>query len=358
MAHDIFISYSSRDKEIADAVCAHLESRGLRCWYAPRDIQPGADWAESIIAGLNGARVMVLIYTDFSNESEQVLREVAYAADNGIVIIPFRLSGNKPKERLGTYLRPTHWLDAIDKELAQSIQKLGNRCEAAIRKIRREDEKLARDAGKSTGSRAAGLALRIGIAALIVVVAVFAVVRYRSEKSMDPSDSHLVASIDAKNNGMTMINLVDTMQCKMPGMTCEEYTDAFLVNLKALGGGNCEAVRGEQDFGTKICKGGKPTGFDLVYLDGDNAIINGRKTFCTAGLIGSKDTDQRKRLLFGAALIMTAYPELSKADAKELALVLYDPGSPVHARDRMIELFCQVGDDYSLTILDGDSYND
>ena len=49
LAHDVFISYSSKDKPAADAACAVLESKGIRCWIAPRDIIPGADWGESII---------------------------------------------------------------------------------------------------------------------------------------------------------------------------------------------------------------------------------------------------------------------------------------------------------------------
>ena len=48
MTHDIFISYSSEDKAIADAVVTAFESNGLRCWVAPRDIKPGADWGDSI----------------------------------------------------------------------------------------------------------------------------------------------------------------------------------------------------------------------------------------------------------------------------------------------------------------------
>ncbi len=36
MAHDVFISYSSKDKPIADAVCANIEAAGIRCWVAPR----------------------------------------------------------------------------------------------------------------------------------------------------------------------------------------------------------------------------------------------------------------------------------------------------------------------------------
>lgn len=36
MAHDVFISYSSKDKTAADATCAVLEGCGVRCWMAPR----------------------------------------------------------------------------------------------------------------------------------------------------------------------------------------------------------------------------------------------------------------------------------------------------------------------------------
>ena len=50
---DVFISYSSKDKYAADAVCSRLENGNLRCWYAPRDIAPGADWASSIVQAIN-----------------------------------------------------------------------------------------------------------------------------------------------------------------------------------------------------------------------------------------------------------------------------------------------------------------
>ena len=51
MAHDVFISYSTKDKPTADAACAALEAKGIRCWIAPRDILPGSDWGEAIIDG-------------------------------------------------------------------------------------------------------------------------------------------------------------------------------------------------------------------------------------------------------------------------------------------------------------------
>ena len=47
--HEVFISYSSKDKKWADAACAVLEKRRIRCWVAPRDITPGTEWGAAII---------------------------------------------------------------------------------------------------------------------------------------------------------------------------------------------------------------------------------------------------------------------------------------------------------------------
>jgi len=43
-AFDVFVSYAIEDKLIADAIVAKLEAAMIRCWIAPRDIPPGADW--------------------------------------------------------------------------------------------------------------------------------------------------------------------------------------------------------------------------------------------------------------------------------------------------------------------------
>ena len=48
MAHDVFISYAQEDKPVADAVCALLESKRVRCWIAPRDVLAGQEYAEAI----------------------------------------------------------------------------------------------------------------------------------------------------------------------------------------------------------------------------------------------------------------------------------------------------------------------
>lgn len=113
MGHDVFISYSSKDKPTADAACAVLESKGLRCWIAPRDILPGEDWGQSIIAAINGCKVMVLIFSSHANQSQQIKREVERAVHRGLPLIPVRIEDVLPASSLEYFLSTPHWLDAF-----------------------------------------------------------------------------------------------------------------------------------------------------------------------------------------------------------------------------------------------------
>ena len=114
MAHEVFISYSANDKPVADAVCARLEQDNFRCWYAPRDVAPGADRGAAILEAVEQSKVMVLIFTDFANESGEVLREINNAVRCGVVIVPFRLTKASPSGSMRYYLSTVHWLDALD----------------------------------------------------------------------------------------------------------------------------------------------------------------------------------------------------------------------------------------------------
>ncbi len=88
--HDVFISYSTLDKPISDAVCAALEGHGIRCWVAPRDITPGQDWSDAIIDAFADCRVCLLILSTASNQSDQVKREFQNAVSEAKPILPFR----------------------------------------------------------------------------------------------------------------------------------------------------------------------------------------------------------------------------------------------------------------------------
>src|SRR5256886_8530046 len=125
MPHDVFLSCSSQDKTIADAVCAALENNSVRCWIAPRDVQPGRSFAGEITRAIQRSKVMVLVFSAHSNTSEQVLREVQLAANSHLHIVQFRIEDVLPNDDLEYYLSTPHWLDALTPPLENHLQRLG-----------------------------------------------------------------------------------------------------------------------------------------------------------------------------------------------------------------------------------------
>jgi len=124
MDSDVFISYSNKDKNTADAVCSIMEQNGIRCWMAPRNITPGLPFAEAIIDGIKGSRIFVLIYSSNSNNSSQVIKEVDRAVQYKLAIIPFRLEDVPMTKQLEYYVSNVHWMDALTPPLEEHIGKL------------------------------------------------------------------------------------------------------------------------------------------------------------------------------------------------------------------------------------------
>src|SRR5213075_1051262 len=132
MAHDVFISHSSSNRTIANAVCAALESIGIRCWIAPRDVLPGRSYSGEITRAIQQSRAFVLIFSEHSNNSEQVLREVQLAANSRLHIVQFRIDPVTPSDDLEYYLSGPHWLDAVTPPLENHLEQLKNSMKALL----------------------------------------------------------------------------------------------------------------------------------------------------------------------------------------------------------------------------------
>lgn len=155
MAHDVFISHSSNNRTVANAVCAALEGIGIRCWIAPRDVLPGRSYSGEITRAIQQSRAFVLIFSAQSNNSEQVLREVQLAANSHLHIVQFRIEPVTPSDDLEYYLSGPHWLDAVTPPLENHLEQLRTSMKALLALSGAEV------AGKTTGTdfpRAASVA--------------------------------------------------------------------------------------------------------------------------------------------------------------------------------------------------------
>ncbi len=132
MSHDVFISYCSENKDVADAVCAGLEAEKIRCWIAPRDVPPGENWGGSIIHAITTCRIMVVIFSSHTNRSRHVVNEIERAVSHEVTIIPFRIEPVTPSENLELFISSCHWLDALTPPLEGKIRELATAVQRAL----------------------------------------------------------------------------------------------------------------------------------------------------------------------------------------------------------------------------------
>jgi predicted ATPase len=109
---DIFISYSTRDRSQAEAVCAVLEDDGIACWIAPRDAAPGISYAESLVGAIAASRLIVIIFSKSALSSDGVLNELEIAFNRGLPILAVRIEDVQPYGAAEFYLRRHQWFEA------------------------------------------------------------------------------------------------------------------------------------------------------------------------------------------------------------------------------------------------------
>ena len=113
MKYDVFISYSSYNQKIVEAMCAYLEQHKVRCFVAYRDIPKGVVWAKAIVEALDQSKMMVVVFSEEFNMSDQVDREIELASEDKKPILTFRISDAMFKGAKKYYLKNINWIDAF-----------------------------------------------------------------------------------------------------------------------------------------------------------------------------------------------------------------------------------------------------
>ena len=114
---DVFICHSSKDFDIAMKLVENLESGGLDCWIAPRNITPGSDWAASISSALTATKVFLVVFSRNSRDSEQCARELGIAETlKGVTVVPYRIDNAELTGSYQYYLTSAHWVIADNKK--------------------------------------------------------------------------------------------------------------------------------------------------------------------------------------------------------------------------------------------------
>ncbi len=82
--YSCFISYSSKDQSFAERLHADLQSKGVRCWFAPHDMRIGDEIRPRIDESIRVHDKLLLVLSESSLASAWVKKEVETAFENEV----------------------------------------------------------------------------------------------------------------------------------------------------------------------------------------------------------------------------------------------------------------------------------
>jgi TolB-like protein len=154
------VSYASQDAGVANSIVESLESRGAKCWMAPRDVKPGAEYADAIVHAITDAKALVLVMSGSAVASAHVGREVERAASKRKRIIAFKIDAAPLSAALEYFLSQSQWIDVpalgMKAALAKLAEAVGQGSVSSARAI-------------PVASNGGGMTRRVGITAAVVV---------------------------------------------------------------------------------------------------------------------------------------------------------------------------------------------
>jgi hypothetical protein len=94
LATDVFVSYKKEDRERVREIVLCLRHAGVGVWW-DQDIEAGASWDDAIAGGLNGAKCVVVVWSQLSVVAPWVKEEAGHGKARG-VLAPVRIDDVEP----------------------------------------------------------------------------------------------------------------------------------------------------------------------------------------------------------------------------------------------------------------------
>lgn len=150
MKHDVFISHSSKDFELAQAICEYLELNEVKVWIAPRNLVPGNSYPSEIINGIKNTSVVLLLFSDHSFNSLPVRKEIERAASLNKTIINFRLENIALDDEWEYLISNVHWMNVAGNDYNKYFQELLSSIQTQLRVLSSRENPNESAQGKST----------------------------------------------------------------------------------------------------------------------------------------------------------------------------------------------------------------
>ena len=327
----VFISYASQDAAVANAIVENLEQQGLQCWLAPRDVKPGAQYADAIVGAINEAKAVVLLLSQNAVASSHVGREVERAASKHKPIIAFRIDAATLSRALEYFLSESQWIDVPAIGMPSALTKLAEAAGRTSRQTLPTDPVLSAKPLQRTDERAkliAGAAILVSIG---VVVALGVHLWSQSHKAVPRP-----AAVAVTDKSIAVLPFTDMSEKKdqeyfADGMAAETLNQlAKIPGLKVIGRTSSFQFKGKADDLRKI-----GTTLGAAYVLEGSVRRSGDRLRVTAQLIDTRDGARRWSESYdrSASDVLAVQDQIAAGLARALQLEVdttprKSPGSP------------------------------
>lgn len=123
--NEIFISYSSKEYDVAEKLRSAFAQRGIYCWMAPESIPIGSNYAIEIPKAIQACQVFLIILSDNSQNSVWVRKEIDLAVNRNKRIVPLVVNKCQIISPFDFYLTDIQMIQAVDSpdEMAELVLK-------------------------------------------------------------------------------------------------------------------------------------------------------------------------------------------------------------------------------------------
>jgi TolB-like protein/Flp pilus assembly protein TadD len=284
----VFLSYASQDTEIANTVCRELEGHRIRCWIAPRDVAPGALYADAIVRAINEANVLLIVLSKSAVASSHVGREIERAASKHKRIIALRVDAAPLSPALEYFLSESQWVDMPALGMPAALAKLADAVSRDSTPSLITNPALGA-AATPIGKRSGGAPKRVMVAVGIFIVTVGAVVLAIRFWQSKHTDAQGPATAQISERSIAVLPFADMSQKKDQeyfgdGMA-EEILDllARIPGLKVIGRTSSFEFKGKNEDLRTIGKK-----LNAAYVLEGSVRNSGDQVRVTAQLINAK----------------------------------------------------------------------
>ena len=149
-APHLFVCFSSKDEAVAREVVESLEANDLQCWISLRDVLPGQNYQEAIVQALESASGIVFLFSEDSNKSQEIRKELSIGGSINVPVFPLRLSPIAASGALRYELAIRQWIDIFPNR-QHALTKLAQTIKETIDRTMASEVPLIRSAGAASG---------------------------------------------------------------------------------------------------------------------------------------------------------------------------------------------------------------